>query len=290
MRSKDELKELEGYFKKVNLNFSIWVLIKILDRFESEVEIFLKENIDSNKSIFQISIGIIKDCEDLDQIRSKALLLLFDLNIEFKTKLQFLKELVHEQPDASLMRSLNAIKKDKRLADFIFYNINQDGKILKYRENPQDLESLLVEKNNKTIFYKHELLSFYYNNTPILVNLYLTDKYVRKRRFESNFNKFFKSLNSIKKESKTIIGKNVENNAFIEWLYTYTEKNIINNNELTLNINYTPHTLEERKNLLLHQLDVWSELDKERYAIALNKIQSNWHKKNHDDRKRNKKF
>ena len=50
MRSKDELKELEGYFKKVNLNFSIWVLIKILDRFESEVEIFLKENIDSNKS------------------------------------------------------------------------------------------------------------------------------------------------------------------------------------------------------------------------------------------------
>lgn len=86
MRSKDELKELEGYFKKVNLNFSIWVLIKILYRFESEVEMFLKENIDSNKSIFQISIDIIKDCEDLNQIRSKAVLLLFNLNIEFKKK------------------------------------------------------------------------------------------------------------------------------------------------------------------------------------------------------------
>ena len=289
MSSKDELKELEVHFKKVNPNLSIWLLMNILYRFESEVKISPNKNIDSDKCILQISINMIQDCEDLNQVRSKALLLFFNLNIELKTKTQFLKELVHDQPDISLMRSLKAIKEDKRLADFIFYNINKDGKILKYRKVSQDLEKLLVGKNNKYIFYKDELVSFYSTNTPILVNLYLTDKYLRKRSFEKNFNNLFKTLDSIKKESKTVIGKNIENNAFIAWLYTYVEKNIINNNELTLNINYTPHTLEERKNLLIHQLDVWCELDKERYTMALKKIQSTWHKKIHDDRRRKEK-
>lgn len=286
MHIKDELKELDHIIKKIDSNLFIWVLMKFANKFENEFDDLLEKKIDNQNSIFNKTLEIIKNCETLTNIRGKVLLLIFDLNIDIRTKKYFLNELIHDQPDLDLLRYLRAIKNDKRLADFIFYDINKNGRIFKSRTLDIDCKNLLIASSDKNIFHKHELTNFYSNNMQILVNFYLTDRYLRGKRVESIFNKHFSKLESIKKISKTIIEKNIKNNEFAEWMYSYIEKNIIDNNELTSNINYTPHTLEEKKSFVLHQLDIWFLLDEDRYNEALKKIQRAWHKKNHDARKR----
>lgn len=278
MYIKDELKELDHIIKKIDSNLFIWVLMKFANKFKNEFNDLLEKEIDNQNSIFNKTLEIIKNCGTLTDVKGKVLLLIFDLNIDIRTKKHFLNELIHDQPNHELLRYLKAIKNDKRLADFIFYDINQKDRIFKYRTLDIDYKNLLIAGSDKNIFYKHELTNFYSNNMQILVNFYLTDRYLRGKRVQSIFDKHFRELESIKKISKTVIEKNIKNNEFAEWMYSYIEKNIIDNNELTSNTNYTPHNLEEKKSFVLHQLDIWSLLDEDRYNKTLKKIQIAWHK------------
>lgn len=290
MHLKNELKELEGLFKKFDQNLFIWFLIELFHNFETECYDYLNKNLSSSESTFNTLINMLKDCEDLNQVKSKSLFFFSKLDLDHNTKQNFLNNVIYDPPNTSLTRHLKMIQTDRRLADFIFFNINEGGYILKYAEAPMDLEGLIETNNNKNIFYKDELINFYSNNSAILVNLYIAFKFSTGKPYEERFYDLIKEFESIKKLSKTVIGKNIENDIFFEWLYNYIEKNIINNNEITYNIKYTPHTVKEKKNLLLHQLDVWAILDSKRYATVLAKIQSAWHKKTHDDRKRKAKL
>jgi len=320
MSSKSELKELESYLKKIDPNFFIWVIFKIMIRFKNEFPNTTKNN------IFSKILKIIENCETLTDVKGRALLLILDLKIDRKSKIEFLNELRYDTPNSDLLRQLKIIQSNKRLSDFIYYKLdnkvdiknnkmektvselligNHDeemsvnelllGTRSKYKKvrdirscekSIQNLEFIETNlSNKKTIFYKDELVYFYSNNTSLLVNLELIDKFLCKQSYNYAFNYHMRTFEEIQKKSQTIIGKKIKNNDFAAWLYSYIEKNIVNC-ELSCNINYIPSNDQERTNLMLHQLDIWYLLDESRFDQFLKKTQSAWNKKIFDGRKR----
>ncbi|CAM4160001.1 hypothetical protein [Acinetobacter pragensis] len=327
MHSKSELKELEQSVKKLDLNLFVWVIARTAIEFDNEIDGLTKNR------IFNFVLKIIEDCETLIDIKRRALLLIFNLEISKKEKIEFLNKLCYEIPHSDLIRQLKIINNNKRLASFIYYNLNPDINIEHNLNKSTDLESLIshnfinidlnelivdnsstyvnhrkfTEKNtnqyvkenknlkpiknksfNKEIFNKGELVYFHGNNTSLLVNLELIDKFLRGKDYTYAFNAFMLTFNEIQKKSRTAIDKNMENNSFSIWLYTYIEKNIINC-EINNNINYVPSNDEERINLMLHQLDIWFLLDESRHKETLRRIQLAWNKKKFDHRKREEK-
>lgn len=329
MHSKSELKELEQSVKKLDLNLFVWVIARTAIEFDNEID-GLRKN-----GSFNFVLKIIEDCETLIDVKRRALLLIFNLEISKKEKIDFLNKLCYEIPHSDLVRQLKIINSNKRLASFIYYNLNPDITIKHNLNKPTGLESLIShdfinidlnelivdqsstytyanhrnfsEKNtnqyvkenqnlepiknksfNKEIFHKGELVYFYGNNTSLLVNLELIDRFLIGKDYTYSFNAFMRTFNEIQKKSRTAIDKNMENNSFSIWLYTYIEKNIINC-EIVNNINYVPSNDEERINLMLHQLDIWFLLDESRYKETLRRIQLAWNKKKFDHRKREEK-
>lgn len=296
MSSKDEVKELESIINSFDSELSIWLLLKLIDRFENELQDLLRpinthENLLSLKfdhlySSKQASI-LVKQCESLKNVKSKSLLILLDLEIDIKIKKSFLKEIKHDNPDFEIVRILKIIEKDKRLAHFINY--------LSIKENNLFVRSLLgsnrIQSKDqiKNIFDQNELVCFYSNNTPLLVNLNFTIQYLNKENYEQFFKDCFNKMKYIQKKSNTVIDKNIKNKEFSDWLFNYIEKNIIDD-EMTSNTTYTPYTSEEKVNFMLHQLDLWCILDEDRYDQVLKRIQAAWHKKTHDERKRKTKL
>lgn len=143
MCSKSELKELEVYLKKIDSNLFIWVICKIMMRFKNE---FVDR---SRNTIFSNTLKIIENCETLTDVKGKALLLLLDLKIDRKEKIEFLNELRYDTPNSDLLRQLKIIQGNKRLSDFIYYNLNSKITIKFNKERPTGIESLITEN------YKH---------------------------------------------------------------------------------------------------------------------------------------
>ncbi|MCH7329019.1 hypothetical protein [Acinetobacter modestus] len=279
MKTTEELKELETGLKKIDINLSIWIMIRFMCNFRKDFDLLFKKPIHVPNEV----IYIIRQCETLIDIRKKVTLLILDLPIDLRYKKDYLKELNLENPDSELKRILKIIHNDKRLADFIYYNLEYESHI---KFNPL-LGTTISRK--KIIFHEDELIRYYSNNSPLQANFNLVDLYIRENNYKKSFNNLFRELNNIKKISKTVIGNNIENKEFSEWLFEYIEKNIILAS-MTSNTTYVPYTSEERKNFMLHQLDVWYLLDPNRYDQVLKKIQSAWHKKAHDARKRSLKL
>ncbi|MCS4298901.1 MULTISPECIES: hypothetical protein [Acinetobacter] len=285
MSKKDELKELEASIKKIDPNLSIWVMMKFMRKFRNELGNQLKINL-NNSSIFQILLTTIHACEKNEDAKSKALLLILDLEINHQTKLRYIHELINEYPTQNLVRILKAINNNTRLSDFIYYNISPIYSNLIEINKKFNLDDLIArEPSKELVFHSNELIQTYSNNTSLLANLVLMSLYFEKENYESTFNLYFKKLEIIKKKSKTIIERNLNKEGFTEWLFSYIEKNIIHG-EMTQNTDYTPYTSEEKTNFMLHQLDLWYLLDEEKYDKVLKKVQLAWHKKTHDARKR----
>ena len=278
MSKKDPLKELETSIKKIDPNLSIWVMMRVINKFGS---LIFKRKFKS-RDVFYKTLSIIEKCENIDNIKDEVLLLFSYLEIDTKDKKTYLNIIFLEKPESNLTRILKVINNDKRLSDFIYYYLRPVPPITN-RINKKIKPDDLIAKN--TIFDSNELIQTYSNNTPLLANLFLTDLFFRRVDYENTFSTHFKEFMNIKNKSKTIIERNLKKEGFSEWLFNYIEKNIIHG-EMTQNTDYSPYTPEEKTNFMLHQLDLWYLLDEERYDETLKKIQSAWNKKTHDARKR----
>jgi len=323
MSSTSELKELERYIKKIDSNLFIWVIFKIMKMYRNT----------SKSNIYISVLNIVENCSTLTDIKNKAMLLIFDLKISQKEKIDLLNEIHYDTPSSEFLRQLKIIQSNKRLSDFIYYNLNSNITIESNQKRPKGIESLIAENhkdiainelliggttkcesiynmhtdekltsnhtdntqnlktvethlsNKKTIFHQDELVYFYNNNTSLLVNLELTDKYLHEGSYSYSFNSYMRTFEEIQKKSRTIIGQNIKKHDFANWLHSYIEKNIINC-EIPYNIDYVPSNDEERTNLMLHQIDIWYLLDESRFDYFLKKTQSAWNKKTFDERKR----
>lgn len=283
MNQKDELRELELIINKFNPDLYIWVILKFIYRYSYMYSDTLNAK--------DITLSFIEKCETNDDVKSKLLLLIFDLNIDKKSKIRYLQEILHEKPENNLLKILKIIRENKRLADYFYYNL--DNNYNKNRSISKLINDIIIsknEKNQKEPIFTHnesysELLYFYSNSTPIFINAHLTDRYINKKIYDAPFNNFYYTIKTITKKSNTIIYKNLEKEGFAEWLFNYIEKNIIYS-DMTQNTHYSPYNLEERTNFMLHQLDFWYLLDEKRYDKVLKKIQTAWHKRTYDARKR----
>lgn len=282
MKSPDELKEIEVLLNKIDINLYIWVTIKTFNKFQRDSEILFGRKI----YYFNETLKVIQRCETLIDVKKELTTLILGLPTDLSLKKKFLKELPFEYPYAEFRTSLKKIHSEKRLADFIYYFLDHSIDIPSNKNNNKQLTELLIASpQKKVIFYNDELVYFYSNNSPLLANLYLVEKYIEQNNCKKFFNTYLTIFIQIKKQSKTIIENHIQNKEFSQWLFDYIEKNIIAS-EMSYRTTYIPYTIDERKSFMLHQLDLWYTLDIRRYHQVLKKIQSTWNKRSHDARKR----
>lgn len=283
MKSPDELKEIEALLKTIDINLYIWVIIKIFNKFQSDFEFLFERKI----NYFDETLNIIQRCETLIDVKKELTRLILVLPTDLSLKKKFLKELPFLYPNAEFRTFLKKINSEKRLADFIYYSLDDSIDISFNKRNNEKklIELLIASPPQKVIFYNDELVYFYSNNSPLLANLYLVKKYIEQDNCKKFFNTYLTIFIQIKKQSKTIIENHIQNEEFSQWLFDYIEKNIIAS-EMSYRTTYIPYTIDERKSFMLHQLDLWYTLDIRRYHQVLKKIQSTWNKRSHDARKR----
>ncbi len=236
------------------------------------------ENLTSLKEVRQITIT------NLTRLIHQNISTELDREFFFQKLIEYMKLEVDIVFDLELKRLLTLINNDKNFA--IFY--------LAITQNPiSNLRGIRLEINNflsGDYNYKCDLYQklpslqnkeFFKNpiiqaNKEIILNFSKHKLISLPLEFINDLKVIIEYYDEIQKISHIIINKKISNKTFIEWLYNYLDKKT--------QFPYIPITLEEKKELVLLQLNFWFFIDSKAYSKVLEKIQSTWNKRNFDKR------
>ncbi|ENW83069.1 MULTISPECIES: hypothetical protein [unclassified Acinetobacter] len=247
------------------------------------------ENLTSLKEVRQITIT------NLTRLIHQNISTELDREFFFQKLIEYMKLEVDIVFNLELKRLLTLINNDKNFANFYLTTIknNRDdlneirSEISAFLSQKHEYDHELSEKHE----YEHDLYKILpslpskevFKNPIIQANKKIILDF--NNRYRDDFLKpiklvaivlLIKDYDDIQKISRTIINKKISNKTFVEWLYNYLDKKT--------QFPYTPVTLEEKKELVLLQLNFWFFIDSKAYYKVLEKIQSTWNKRNFDKR------
>lgn len=281
----------EQFKKKLNSYnpvMNIWIHAHIIRHAERIIdrhsirdfdEILIElENLTSLKEVRQITMT------NLTKLIHQNISTELEREIFFQELIEYMKLEVDIVFDLELIRLLTLINSDKNFA-FFYLNTTQNP-ISNLREIRSEINNFL----SKDYKYKSDLYQklpslpnkkFFKNptiqaNKEIILNFSNYELISLPLEFISNLKVIIEYYDEIQKISRIIINKKISNKTFIEWLYNYLDKKT--------QFPYIPITLEEKKELVLLQLNFWFCIDSEAYSKVLETIQGTWNKRNFDKR------
>ena len=202
----------------------------------------------------------------------------------FQELIEYMEKKIDIIFDLELKRLLTLINNDKNFA--IFYLATTQNHISNLREIRLEINNFLSgDYNYKCDLYQKlpslQNKEFFKNpiiqaNKEIILNFSKHKLISLPLEFINDLKVIIEYYDEIQKISHIIINKKISNKTFIEWLYNYLDKKT--------QFPYIPITLEEKKELVLLQLNFWFFIDSKAYSKVLEKIQSTWNKRNFDKR------
>lgn len=315
MQIEEAFKELERGVKKFPPIFLIYLYISLVRYFEVGYFSIRERAILHSDKVFPFVATRIQQLDSLDDVRKDLINGLLELQAPHQLKLDRIRYELNFPELAILKKTLVQLESDKRFANFCWEccclslssweaQTRYDDKLRQIDSIPlplkapgfavgdwKDFEQKKRDKEKMTIFYD-QAIQIGIGNPSLLANLELIKLQFKRgdKEVADHCIDILAAYQGILEVSNTIINKNMNLEGFPEWLLNYLKEKMPSFKISVHQSNNPITTVEDCKYVALRQLDYLYLFDRNRHNTLLKSIQSAWHKRTFDARKREDKL